>query len=298
MEIGLKMKFGVGIIYYNPTKAVLEKLKIYTGIFDEVVIFDNSDACEWNVEREIKAFEKVDYHTQNENLGMSKALNDIFYWADSKGLDFVMTLDQDSEFDEENINLLLRYIRMNFADDVAIYGANFRKIYWDKKEKKAVYGKYYFPVDEVQETDMCITSSSCFYMKAVKEILPLEDYFISLVDTKMSYDLRQRGYRLLHVGQAKFNQQVGGTVDYSWIKDKLRILHHSEERYYYTIRNTKYFERSTGKRRVLCLRMIFNIILGEEKKGRKLRACIVGYKDFKKGVMGKIPEESLNRIKR
>ncbi len=290
------MKFGVTVIYYNPEEAVLEQLKIYEKIFDNILIVDNSTALSHTIKNYLSDNKKITYKNMDGNKGMSAALNCAFEWAMAQKLDYILTMDQDSRYSAVDIRTMLHYIEGSNEDDVAIYVANFAKLYWDKKKNRMVAGKPCIGREEVKEVGMCLTSSSFVNVKAVQKILPLKDYFISYVDNFISTDLIKHGYRLVRVGASYFEQQVGERVKYSFLAEKLRVVHHKEERYYYMIRNNCYYRQKyksdsqlKWRSYLLLWRLLFNIAIGEPQKWRKLKSCMKGYRDYRKGVYGKMP---------
>lgn len=294
------MNYGVVIIYYNPEIEVLKQLEVYCKIFEDVLIVDNSDKVVFDVKEVIKQYGKVQYINMHGNQGMSKALTKAYEWAKDKKLDFLLTMDQDSIYRENQIANMIRYIDKNYEDDVAIYVANFAKMYWDKKKNKFVPGKYLIEENEVKEVDMCLTSTSFINVKAMEVIMPLEDYFISYVDNFISTDFIKKGYRLVRVGASQFEQQVGESVNNTWYNRTFRILHHKEIRYYYMVRNNYYYRKKFGKdiririkSYLLLWRLFFNIIMGEKEKMSKFKACHAGYRDYVRGVKGKVKESSI-----
>ena len=294
------MNYGVAIIYYNPEIEVLKQLEVYCKVFEEVLIVDNSDKEVFDIKKVIKQYDKVQYINMNGNQGMSKALTQAYIWANEKKLDFLLTMDQDSIYRESQITNMIQYINKNYEEDVAIYVANFAKMYWDKKEDKFVLGNYLVGENEVKEVDMCLTSTSFINVKAMEQIMPLEDYFISYVDNFISTDFIQKGYRLVRVGTSKFEQQVGESVNNTWYNRTFKILHHKEIRYYYMIRNNYYYRKKFGKNLkikiksyLLLWRLYFNILMGEKQKLRKFKACYAGYKDYVQGIKGKVKESSI-----
>ena len=293
------LQFGVAIIYYNPKESVINQLDTYAEAFSHILAVDNSEKKS-EVLEEIKEYSRVTYLDMGGNQGMSIALNRAFEWAKEQNLDYILTMDQDSRYPLEDIKIMMEYIEKNQAGDVAIYGTNFSKLYWDKKKNRKVSAPPIIPRNEVREISMCLTSGSYVNVRIIEEILPLENLFIALVDNSMSTELLKRGYRILRVGAACFEQQVGELVQNTWWNRNFRIVHHTEIRYYYTNRNIGYYCKKYGKdKRVMIqgyiwrLRLVFNILVAEPQKIKKLKACISGRRDYKKGICGKILKSSI-----
>lgn len=288
------MRFCIAVIYYNPNPRAYEKLKIYSSLFEKVYIMDNSYINKDINKKAVTEFPNVVYFDMQGNAGMSKALNKAFALAISDCYDFILTMDQDSEFSEENIKNMINYIEKNNDKKIAIYVSNFSKLYWDSRSQKMVPSKPVIKRDEIKEIEFALTSSSFIRLSAIKKILPLEDYFISYVDNFISTDLRKLGYKIVRVGMSYFEQEVGNPVKSNWYNKTFRILNHTEDRYYYLIRNNCYYRKKYNddikivrESYIKLLRYFFNIVMGEQNKIKKIRACIEGYKAYERKELGK-----------
>jgi rhamnosyltransferase len=92
-------------------------------------------------------------------------------------------------------------------------------------------------------------------------------------------------------------QQVGDIVENTWINRNLGRLSHSKERYYYLTRNALTWGKIYKEDRKIYLsnlkglfRIYINLIVFEKDKFDKIKYCIRGYKDYRRGILGKIPE--------
>lgn len=294
----MKYKYGVAVICYNPDKNVPDRIRLYCDIFLQVLVIDNSDTDKYlNTEQ---FADNVVYYDMQGNQGMSQALNVAYKWGLEKNFDYLLTMDQDSVYSKENINNMISYIEENSASDVAIYVANFAKLYRNPKDNRLVPGKPIIEKDSIQEVSMCLTSGSFVRLKAIEIILPLEDYFIAKVDNFISTELINNGYRLLRVGNSYFEQEVGRPVVNTWFNRTFKIVNHTPERYYYTFRNGNYYKEKFYDNKKLVfyyyigrLRLIFNILVAENNKISKLKACKQGDRDYKRKILGKIPRDSI-----
>lgn len=293
------MIFAVAIIYYNPDSDVFKRLETYTKCFEKVLIIDNSDSIKQHPDFSInKNLVYVDMHG---NLGMSKAIEYSLNWAYENKVDILLTMDQDSDFPLESMEYMKNFIRKHYKSNIAVYAPNFCKLYFNRKKKQLVADSPYYDLGKNQYMDFCITSGSFCNVGILKQFLPLDDYFISYVDNDLCTSLCLKGYRLLLAGKAMLYQQVGGCVTDTWVNKKLRILHHSDIRYYYMTRNNFFYRQKYRKFKkirywsyMLLLRTIFNIVISEPDKARKICCMFKGYRDFKQGRLGKC-DEALHR---
>lgn len=284
---------------YNPDLIEIEpRLKQYASIFKEVIIVDNSISCCQDFIGKI--IPNANYIYMNGNAGISKALNYAFELSSKLKLDYLLTMDQDSVYPSEQIYKMLDVIKQEKYKNVGIYSANYKKMYFDEKNKKYIYSSPVLQENENRDVKFCMTSGSFVNVKAVQNALPLEDYFVSYVDVDLSVWFLENGYTLKQIGNSIFEQQVGNTVKASKYNMFFHVLHHNEIRYYFMVRNNFYFRHkyrkyyTFGMKRLL--RILINILVGEKNKLKKFKACYWGYNNYKKGIKGDIPVEVKKRI--
>lgn len=283
------MKFGIFVLLYNPeVEQVVRRLSNYNKIFDTMLIVDNSQ--DKPDERMAEILKKVDYHAMGENKGISKALEYAFEWAEKEKIDYLLTMDQDSEYPKQEIEKMIDFIENTANEKVGIYAANYRKLYFDNIKGVMTAGKLAIEREDVKTVKACMTSGSFVNVKAVQKALPLDDYFVAYVDIDLSAWFLRNGYELKLVGNSVFEQQVGNPVTASKYNIFFRILHHTEKRYYFITRNNFYFRNKYKEHSVFALkrliRVYINILLGEENKIAKAKSGYLGYLHYKQGIMG------------
>lgn len=286
------MIFDTAVILYNPDRNVYDHINRYLETSSKVLLYDNSERKTFDFNQLIKP-ENVIYYTEHKNKGMACALNYIFKWAQKENCDFILTMDQDSEYSVKQIKNMQRYIENHYSDRAGIYAANYAKIYHDKNGD--VHGPYILKDDEVRVVPTCMTSTSFVNVKCLKDLPELEDWFISVVDTNFSAMLTKKGYKNYLVGCSKFEQEIGHGVNNTFFNRLFHVVHHSNVRYYYMIRNLDYFidkytDDKTLKKigEIQKIRIVGNIVF-ENEKIAKIKACKRGKADYKRGVLGKYP---------
>ncbi|KNZ42524.1 glycosyltransferase [Acetobacterium bakii] len=294
------MKYAAAIVFYNPDEDAIKRISRYSNNFDEILVIDNSEKEKINIANELMHYENCLYHKMNGNEGMAKALNYAFYRAIEREYEIILTMDQDSLYTDENIKTMKDFINGNFDENVGIYSPNYSKLYFDEKLNAFIVGKPVIKKSDIKRVDFCMTSGSFVNVKALKKVLPIDDYFIGYVDNYLCARLTEMDFKLLRVGSSCFNQQVGGKVKNTIFNRIFNILHHAEIRYYYMFRNNLFLQERFKKNFLLktrskidLIRIMVNIIIGEENKWKKIKACETGYKDFKRKIMGKVPDESI-----
>ncbi|OMC73879.1 hypothetical protein BK125_22945, partial [Paenibacillus odorifer] len=207
------MKYVATIIFYNPDESAIKRVETYCNNFQEVLVIDNSEESNLETALKLKKYRNCVYHKMNGNSGMSEALNYAFYFAIDKKYDFILTMDQDSIYNDKNIYNMKEYIENNYDENIGIYSPNYSKLYYNKKRKKFIEAKPVLRENEEKYVDFCMTSGSFINVKALSKILPLDDYFIAYVDNFLSQKLLEEKYKLLRLGNSYFAQQVGAIVN-------------------------------------------------------------------------------------
>lgn len=274
-------RFGAMVVLYHPDQRAMRHIERYRKIFPKIFVYDNTPGhC---IGYQCIADAQATYCSDGKNNGMSAALAQGFRWAKEQRLDFLLTMDQDSEFGSRDIAGMISYIQKDSQQDTAVYCPNYSKVYVHKKSGAKACTPPKLRAFETKYVGCCMTSGSFVDVRKVQECLPLDDLFIGMVDYDICYMLRLKGYQIRMVGKAVLYQHVGEAVASTWAN---RILHKvalSGKRYYYMGRNLAYLEQKyRGCRdilwqiRIVRLRMLFNLALCEDRKALKYRYWKIG----------------------
>lgn len=277
-------KIGLAVILYYPSDKDLTLIKKYKQIFADILLVDNTPLSDINY-----TFDESFQHVINgKNLGMSAALNYSIMWADRHKLDYLLTMDQDSDFPIQEIKKLFQCIQKNKSDEIAIFCPNYQKKYLSKKTNTIVLSKPKIDNKKNEFVTRSMTSGSVMNIGIVKKLLPLDDLFIGMVDDDISYKLISEGYKILMCGQSVFVQQVGKQKKMNMF---CRLLHAnilSVERYYFMGRNSryllkKYFDYPGIVNSIIRIRIriLLNIVLCEEQKFAKMQSWVNGTRNWK-----------------
>lgn len=291
------MKFSIGVIVYNPDASVVSRLKKYRELTKNIYIFDNTEVINPYCQEIENEFEN--YISFKKNLGMSMALNYLFDCSFKKDDDYMLTMDQDSDFSNEDILNMLDVINQNTNSKIVMFCPNYRKIYESKYKDEPNFGKYSIDNDTVKEVNFSMTSGSFCNVKELKKYFPLENLFIGFVDNDLCFEIISDEKKILMVGNIKFSQRVGSPVSGSAFNKFFRVVYQNEERYYYMTRNNLILQKKYKKNIkiklllvVSLLRIHINILIGEKQKLLKIKSCLKGYTDYKKEILGPIQVES------
>lgn len=279
--------FGMMVVLYKPDEKAIQNIKRYQKIFEKIFIYDNTPGgC---IKYKNIGSEQLAYYSNGENNGMSAALTKGFQWAKEQHLDFLLTMDQDSEFENRDIASMITYIRKDRQKDIAIYCPNYRRVYIHKASGVRIGTRCRIRTSQIQNVEFCMTSGSFVDVEKMRDCLPLDDLFIGMVDHDICYMLRLKGYKICMFGKAVLSQHVGETISGTWFSRTLHKIVLSEKRYYYMGRNLTYLMRKYHgcrniqwqMRKIKC-RIVFNLVLFEEQK-------LLKYQYWKKGIREKCP---------
>ena len=266
--------YWAGIIWYNPDNKAISQLNELIGLFDRIYIYDNSSKSnKFKINKEL--FKKGFIYVFNgKNEGISKAFNYISSVATK--VDFLFTLDQDTEIKREQIIQLENYNNHNFDSKVGIYCP---EIIFEAKGTSKV---------GVQDIQFTITSCSMINLQIFKCLGGYdENIFLDGVDREYCFRLRQANYKIRQVSYIKVKQNLGNGK-----KNILGIYEHSPMRNYYIAYNRLYYIakypeyfKNWYKFKYLYLstaKQIISVLLCEKNKKEKILAIFRASKDYKK----------------
>ena len=230
----MKSNFAACVILYHPSEDNIKNINTYLSKVSELYIIDNTETK--SNENLFKDFPNIHYYWDGENKGLSIRLNQACEKAIHSKFNYLLTMDQDSSFLEDNIEQYFRDI-LAFPD----------------KEKVAVYGLEYINDDitdrtpNYSEVNHLITSGSVLNLNLYSEIGGFdENLFIDGVDIDYSYAALIKGFKNIKFGRNFFEHSLGvpvkrGSIYSLYLIKKNKIIH-SPLRIYYMYRNMLYIE--------------------------------------------------------
>ena len=303
------MKVCAGIILYDPD---VERLKLSLEAVrtqvDRVVFVNNASGNASNNAdglRELFSDSQYVWISNEENLGIAKALNQLVEFADSNGYEWILTLDQDSICEDGMVQKMLAIVE---AEERAVIEtgesavveteenafAEGKKIAMvapfivdrgvtDKDEKS---GK---PVPDSEDIKFCITSGCLTRVEAIVDTGGFNEWlFVYDVDREICIRLLRRGYRLVRVNNTKLYHEHGTKTVYRRLLWK-RVVYHNYSPFsvYYMTRNLVFMLRKYGSEYAprpffrwvrlffaFCVKFIF-----ESDRIQRLKAYVKGLRD-------------------
>lgn len=231
------------VVLYFPEKEIGEIIKSYQNEVDEILIVDN---------------------TKN-NAGVATALNIGLEKAIKENFDWLLTMDQDSVF--EDVNELKR-VAFSSDEDVAIVAP----VHQTQKAR-------------VQSSKFIMTSGNLLRIKAAKEAGPfLDKLFIDSVDNEYCLRLQRLGFKIIRAHRSVLHHNLGK------VEGLFKATVHNADRRYYITRNMLYVMSRYPSFILFGLKELTKsfllIVLIEDQKLAKLHSILHGTLDFVRGKYG------------
>lgn len=123
-----------------------------------------------------------------------------------------------------------------------------------------------------------------------------EKFFIDFVDIEFCLRIKKRGYLIIRANNSMMLHRIGNSENHKFLFTNCICTNHNFERRYYITRNRLYMWHryfNVDYKWVLkdikgFVGEIIKIILWEDKKSLKLRMIIIGIKDYRKNIYGKL----------
>jgi rhamnosyltransferase len=263
------------VTLFNPQDDVLDNIRSYLPYVKELLVIDNSE-----VPYDLSILKKefnVTVFCFYKNLGISEALNLALKYAEKKEYKWLLTMDQDSYFNSEEIIRFITVFKKISHDNLAI----FSPLHNDKRVKK----------------NHIINSSENFVMTSgniinIQKSLNIggfdERLFIDEVDHDFCLRLKKEKYTIIQNQNCYLNHTLGEKCSLS------KKTRYSSKRLYYMSRNylflrerhREYFPTFFKERDKYLLKFFIKQILYSSKKKEFIKMLYLGIKDYKKNNMG------------
>ncbi|MCA0395929.1 MAG: hypothetical protein LCH51_00875 [Bacteroidetes bacterium] len=279
------MNIAGAVILYNPDSTVVDNIGSYVAFVSKLYVIDNSEKPLPGIKEMLSLFPQVVYHAYYENQGTAQRLNEAANLAIKDGYSFLLTMDQDSSFNpgvfENYLAKTERWLEKN--NDAGVFAVNFQPDFVPS-------------VEQPQLVLSTITSGSIISLTVFQKIGGFdENFFLDLVDADYCYRVHAAGFTTVLFSDIILNHTIGqfviGRSLKNFRKSKRRI--HPFVRIYYLVRNSfylldkNYVNKQIRKEIYHCLGLLKNNLL-YNNTGQVLKYMAKGYKDYKKGKMGKL----------
>lgn len=275
-------KKAVGIVLYNPDiERLLQCLQAVVMQCDKIYLVDNNSKNINEILESIEIYQTCTLIQNSDNKGIAAALNQIMENAEIEGIEWVLTLDDDSVCDENLIEKLWSRIEYPSAGIIC-------PIAVDDKISRFRYEES--TTGECQEIESCITAGSLTNVKVWRKCGGFDEkMFIDFVDIEYCTRLRECGYKIIQVKDTCVHQQYGnvtGTI--SFFGKTFSLFNYSPIRIYYSVRNQIYYMRKHKESINVFNQVLFLIgyigkrIVFEKNRLNSIAAVFRGIRDGRK----------------
>ena len=289
-------KVAAIIVSYNPDKNLLDSVNLLISQVEKIIIVDNGSIEEKR--KDISSIKDIDNERieiifNEENLGIATALNIGVREALKQGFNWILTMDQDSKASKDMVEKMFEvYNNIDEKERKSILSIfpNFVDKRIQSIEENSVMNTYEY-------VDADITSGNLVKAEVFDKVGFFDDsLFIDLVDTDFCMRLNEKNIKMIKVRDAILYHSLGESQSVKSVFGKFNTSNHSALRRYYMTRNRFYiWEKykdlnsfTLNRDKKLFKKEFIKIILGEKDKVNKIKMVFKGYKDYKKGIRGKL----------
>ena len=275
------MKLAGTVILFDPPENVFSNIATYINDVDILYIFDNSLNYTNYIPKEYA--EKAVYIHTGENKGIANCLNNALKLSKEAGIEYLLTMDQDSSFNEGDMNRYMNLVGMEaHPETTSMYGIRYYPL--NKNVKKLTVFNH-----------LLITSGSIINVDAAFKIGGFdENLFIDGVDTEFCLKSFKKGFQTVCYNQICLTHLLGEEkkVVTPLLQKKVRKIH-NPIRLYYIVRNHLYLRnkypelRSYLKNRII-INEIKNCILYAGNTMKYISAILMAIRHNKKRIFGKL----------
>jgi rhamnosyltransferase len=272
------------VVLYNPGREIIENINSYLSQVSRLYIVDNSLMKASYKDEILNKNSSVEYIFNNGNLGIAAALNIAVDKSIKAGYSFLLTMDQDSYFEEGALSNLISV--MSDTNLIGIYSPFHKNKYFTNPPT----------TNGLEEVSDVMTSGNILNLSAAEGVGKFkEGYFIDYVDIEYCLRLRKNGYKIIRVNGSFL---IHNEADISKVKLLGKTTYppnYSSVRWYYKIRNYLYLKQEYKKlfkeyfkvERKNIRNNILKVFLLEKNKIIKIRMMLKGYIHFHKNITGR-----------
>ena len=232
------IKIAATVILYNPNRDVISNIYTYLEQVGKLFIIDNSETISQFIKDEFIKNQKVFYTANNRNIGIASALNLALKFAEQDGYEYLLTMDQDSYFDNQVVEKMLN--RIYEDEGIAIISARHQYPLGKKAAKVN---------DDAIDNLVVMTSGNIVRVNVLRGAGGYMDkLFIDYVDHEICLRLNKLGYKIKLENDCKVIHLLGNVIEKQFLWKKVYPTNHSPIRLYYQTRNRFYVYKNYGKK--------------------------------------------------
>ncbi len=270
------------VVWYYPTQQNIQNLTSYIDDVKKIIIIDNSPSDNKLLLSALPE-RKCIYHPNYNNIGIASALNRGMQIASCLGAKWVLTMDQDSYFDEHNIAQYIHICNQCPIPEVALFSP-LQHLDTDP---------FTVDVEHIYEKRLTVmTSGNLVNLRIYQEVGGFKDeFFIDLVDDEYCCRLHRLGYNIVCVRSISLVHHIGFGRKRAFRFFKKSFIQHNALRHYYIVRNILevirlypeykyYYSKQLRKRIKRCL------LYDSDNKWTKIKNMYLGWYDYHHRIFG------------
>lgn len=270
------------VVTYFPEKELIEKnISAFIDHVDKVIIWENTPKDKKHLYRYINN-PKVEYCGDGVN-SISHALNYAWKYAEKNGYDHLLTMDQDSVFEDFSY-----YLKYTVNAEKAPHGI------WSPWIVSHEFPKKKCLTEDIIEMKTAITSGLLQKVSLISELGGWNEGFdIDGIDDEYVFNATRSGVKTYAIRNAFLIQQYGKPMDASFMGHTVTLPNYSPQRYYSIYRSHVQLVRMFPEQKLFILGcrehwggLIKWIFLFEDQRFKKLYKIISGIIN---GYISKLP---------
>ncbi len=227
------------VVSFHPDVNLYERIELISRQVKKVLIIDNGSSKEELERLRVISLNSlnVDLITNEENLGISRALNIGVSIAINEGIDWLITLDQDSCVSKDMMHRMsLTYEKCSDHEQVAAVIPTYHLLSEQGTKSEVVThdgeGDEQFKYVKLAATSGTLLKTKIFSVVGTYD----NDLFVDYVDFEFCIRLHIFKYFIVQ-SEAILYHEVGFPVIHNFLGLKLVVKNHSKERKYYIAKN-------------------------------------------------------------
>ena len=208
-------KYAAGIVLYHPEiERLKENIDAICKQVKLVYCYNNGLHNSNEINNLLEKYENIRLIGYGKNIGVAAALNKILKEAEKDGIEWILTLDQDSVVCDGMIEALARFKNER---KVAIICP----LIEDVRRKNEIHIAH---SNTISDIDFCITSGSFMNISKILSIGGFDEWlFVGLVDNEICYRTKLYGYRIIRDNSVTLNHELGNLTPSKFEKFYLKL---------------------------------------------------------------------------
>ena len=221
-------------VLYQPSDIVCDNIDTYLNEVDHLYLYDNSSEPGGGVYQKYNDDSRITFITPGQNMGLSRAFNEVARIASLEGYTWMITFDQDSKAEKGMISSMREFVDSDLCkDEVALVGP----VVNDLNEENIVQSNY------LSYYDKLVQSGAMHHLQKFELLGGYDEkLFIDEIDNEYCARCIIAGYKIVKLNNALLiHNQQDEDVEKRFVDGAMLYVNKfSSDRYYYKYRNALY----------------------------------------------------------